>query len=238
MYGSLKELRNLEIFNKPYKITFKGLIASQLGIEVHLLKTHGEIYALEINNPDNIFVLHDAIEEPEDIDFLLKQRSALYIYDKELTIDDASSPYYVFFNSNILIGINRMEKMYDPRTKKFEDVEKIHVTVNEETQNELTFEKDISAFKAHIFGQTIEKKQDEAQSLDEMISRLSAHHTPSSEEDNDEMTESMGCRKPPTIEDLAKNMEKVQRESVKMSDGPKAMSRILKRKFEGNHEER
>ena len=56
MIGDYVDLKNIEIFNTPYRIKLKGYLETQYqGVTVYILETHGKMYALELNdNHENI----------------------------------------------------------------------------------------------------------------------------------------------------------------------------------------
>lgn len=113
MLGDYIDLKNLEIFNTPYKMKLKGYLETRYqGVNIYFIETHGKLYALEFNDNHEDFILHDDLQCPDDLDYILKIASKGFYADIPFIIDN--DPFLLdTFTSNIF-RIEKVEvKKYD-----------------------------------------------------------------------------------------------------------------------------
>lgn len=238
MLGNYDELINLEIFNTPYKIKVKGFIETTYqGVDIYILETHGKVYALEMNDNHNDFILHDDLETAEDLKLILKIGNNCYKLDELLTINQNELPWYSVFDSNVFSIENVSEKKFDILKGEWVNITTTKAILQDEIKEKIK-EKPVSKqeLTKHVFG--IEPSI-QPLTLEDLIEHTKKKVSTSEEsEDNDDMTNSMGCRTPlyPTLEDLIKNLEEIEKTGAKLNDEVDTIAKLMKKY--SSHEER
>lgn len=188
MTGKVSELNKLSIFNTPYRLKVKGIaMAPHEFANFYMIETHGKLYALEITGNQD-YILHDNLNKPEDIDFIMKNVIARYKLDHELIIDDTN--INIPFKSNIFDIKTITAIVYDKRTLSTTEIDRIGDVFTDEIFKLIEKSKSLSKkdFTNHLFGKSIESDI----SLDSII-------------DANSKPKAMGCRTPlPTLADFAK----------------------------------
>lgn len=93
---SYEELGQLDIFNTPYKIWFKGIV-SMPNIKLYIIETHGKMYGLETDDDWEKLLIHENINSDSNLNFFNKNASACFSCNEELIISNYEDP----FESNI-----------------------------------------------------------------------------------------------------------------------------------------
>lgn len=201
MIGDYVDLKNIEIFNTPYRIKLKGYLETQYqGVTVYILETHGKMYALELNDNHENFILHDDLESPDDLDYILKIASRNFYADIPFVIDN--DPFLLdTFTSNVFriekVEMTKYDRMLTPMVTL-----KDSAIMRDETRKELKeciSKKDLKNKIFNINPPTLEK-------------------TSSKEE---------VTRKAPTLEDLLDNFKTIMDKDIETQKEIGVLSKVV-----------
>lgn len=171
--GKIDKLKELEIFNTPYKIKLKGIVKSQGSIDSFILETHGKIYALTPSLDK--FIFNEELDKAADFEEEFPEAILFFKYNKELIVEDSEK-----FKSNIF-SIKTIERtFYDRRTCSVKKVLSKELLLNNDIQKELddnrhlygvdrfTFIRDLYGIKNETLDDIIETKKVLTEMMEEM----------------------------------------------------------------------